>query len=325
MSTLTITTGPSVGQSIECDRELVVGREDVDLVVEDSEMSRRHASIRPVAAGLEIEDLGSLNGTFLDGERITGAALVTANATLKMGVTSFALELSASDVPLADPQRTVASEIAREQPVVDVTDRTTVRPTPAEPVAAAEPVADVSDHTTIRPTGEQHASDEPIVDVTDRTVVRDVPAEPVAEVSDRTTVRPTPQEVSDRTTVRPAREQPIVEISDSTVVRDAPVFDVPDRTVVRDVAAPPAGTPPPAAAPGGSPPGAGAPGAPPFAGPPGPLPPPVRILMKSPVGKRLLPLLVRLPPRARPIALALIALLFVVVLVAIVVVIVEVL
>ncbi len=285
MSTLTITTGPSAGQIIECDRELVVGREGVDVVVEDSEMSRRHATIRPVAAGLEVEDLGSLNGTFVDAQRITGPVLLTASATLKMGTTLFAVELTASDVPIADPQRTVASEIARDQPFVDITDRTVVREVPAQPAA----------------------------DVSDRTTVRKVTEAPAMDASDRTTVRPT------------AREEPVIAISDSTVIRDAPIIDVPEKTVVRDVAAQA-----PSAAPAGagpSAPPAGGPGAaagPPHGGPPGKPPLPVLLLMKSPAAKVVLPLLIKLPQRARPPALLLMFLLVIALIVAIIVVIVEV-
>jgi predicted component of type VI protein secretion system len=298
MSTLTITTGPSEGKTIECDRELVVGREGVDFVVEDSEMSRRHASIRPVAAGLEVEDLGSLNGTFVDGERISGPALLTTSATLKMGTTLFAVELTASDAPIADPQRTVA----RDQPLVDITDRTVVREVPEQPDL------DVSDHTTVR-----DVAAEPVADASERTTVRPTREEPVVDTSDRTTVRPTP------------REEPVIAISDSTVVRDAPIIDVPDKTVVRDVAAQTPSATPVGAGPSAPPAdGPGAAAGPPHGGPPGKPPLPVLLLMKSPAAKVVLPLLIKLPQRARPPALLLLFLLFIALIVAIIVVIVEV-
>jgi len=277
MSTLKITTGPAEGQSIDCDRELVIGREGADVVVEDFEMSRRHATIRPVAAGLEIEDLGSLNGTFVDGQRISGAVLLMSSATVKMGITQFAVEVTASEQPLLNPQRTVVSGGEREQPAIDIADRTTVRNVAEEPATS---------------------------------------------------------DVADRTTVRKVSDEPIIDVSDRTVVRETPVFEVADRTVVRDVAAgaPPTGggsaDGPAAGAAGASGPPAGtdAPpaGAPPFAGPPGPLPPPVRILIKTPLGKRLMPLLVKLPPRARPPALLALLVLLVAIVVAIIVVIVTV-
>jgi hypothetical protein len=59
MAHLVITSGQLEGRRIEVTEELVVGRENVDVVIDDAELSRRHFAIRPVAGGLEVEDLGS--------------------------------------------------------------------------------------------------------------------------------------------------------------------------------------------------------------------------------------------------------------------------
>ena len=67
---LVFTQGPLTGQRLEPEGELVIGREGAALTIEDSELSRRHAAVRPVEGGIEIEDLGSLNGTFVNGQRI---------------------------------------------------------------------------------------------------------------------------------------------------------------------------------------------------------------------------------------------------------------
>jgi hypothetical protein len=93
MASLTITGGSESGRRVECDRELVIGRGDADLVFTDDQMSRRHAALRPVAGGVEIEDLGSLNGTFVNEEQITGKVTLTESATVRIGVTEFALEV----------------------------------------------------------------------------------------------------------------------------------------------------------------------------------------------------------------------------------------
>lgn len=48
----------------------VVGRsKDLGIVIDDDQISRRHAQLTPVAEGVEIEDLGSSNGTSLNGKR----------------------------------------------------------------------------------------------------------------------------------------------------------------------------------------------------------------------------------------------------------------
>lgn len=48
-----------------------IGRlSDCTLVLEDSNVSRRHAEIRPQGTGFKVIDLGSTNGTLINGERI---------------------------------------------------------------------------------------------------------------------------------------------------------------------------------------------------------------------------------------------------------------
>ena len=82
-------------------RELVIGRDDADVAVNDPEVSRRHASIRPGAGGAyrkaELLDLGSTNGTFVDGVRITGPVLVAHGARIELGDTTILVETIAAD------------------------------------------------------------------------------------------------------------------------------------------------------------------------------------------------------------------------------------
>lgn len=58
------------------DRELIVGRDPeaspLALRLQDyGNLSRHHARLRPTAEGVWIEDLGSTNGVFVDGQRLT--------------------------------------------------------------------------------------------------------------------------------------------------------------------------------------------------------------------------------------------------------------
>ena len=56
-----------------------IGRDpDSDMVVDDLMASRRHAELRPTATGFEIADLGSQNGTFVNGVRVTTAPVQVA-------------------------------------------------------------------------------------------------------------------------------------------------------------------------------------------------------------------------------------------------------
>lgn len=84
--------GPFAGRRVEVDAEVVVGREDAGLTIEDEEISRRHAVIRPSDDGIEIEDLGSRNGTFVNGARIESATQLAGGDTVKLGQTVFEVE-----------------------------------------------------------------------------------------------------------------------------------------------------------------------------------------------------------------------------------------
>ncbi|MFD7261907.1 FHA domain-containing protein [Streptomyces sp. NPDC059874] len=65
---------------------------DSDLVIDDLVVSRRHAELRSLADGsYEIADLGSHNGTYLNGARIDGTARLTEGDIVGIGHTAFCL------------------------------------------------------------------------------------------------------------------------------------------------------------------------------------------------------------------------------------------
>ena len=56
--------------------ELIVGRSSTcDLVLDDAKASRQHARLRVDGSSASVEDLGSRNGTFVNGERVASADL----------------------------------------------------------------------------------------------------------------------------------------------------------------------------------------------------------------------------------------------------------
>jgi serine protease Do len=65
-----VTRGPLAGQCYVVGTELVIGRQDADLLLDDPQVSRRHAVVRAIEGELEVEDLGSANGTFVNGARV---------------------------------------------------------------------------------------------------------------------------------------------------------------------------------------------------------------------------------------------------------------
>ncbi|MFC6705641.1 FHA domain-containing protein [Flexivirga alba] len=72
--------------SLDSGQTLVVGRGlDCDLVITDALASRRHAQLELNGSQLTVSDLGSSNGTFLDGAKITGPMTVGPGSTLRIG------------------------------------------------------------------------------------------------------------------------------------------------------------------------------------------------------------------------------------------------
>jgi diguanylate cyclase (GGDEF)-like protein len=70
---LTIMTGVREGEVIDIDpnEDMVIGRSSkADLVIEDHGVSRRHCRLRQQGLALVLEDLGSRNGTLVNGKRV---------------------------------------------------------------------------------------------------------------------------------------------------------------------------------------------------------------------------------------------------------------
>ncbi len=103
------------------DSEIVAGRgADLDLVLAEDKVSRRHAKFSTRGGGLSVADLGSTNGTFVNGARVREAKLKTGDRVL-MG-TSLMRVIGAADsspelafATLAD-MRSRMEEVARAAP-----------------------------------------------------------------------------------------------------------------------------------------------------------------------------------------------------------------
>lgn len=68
---LAVLQGKASGQIFEINKvRTVIGRADCDVVLDDPEASRQHASIEVLGARVVVSDLKSTNGTFVDGQQI---------------------------------------------------------------------------------------------------------------------------------------------------------------------------------------------------------------------------------------------------------------
>ncbi len=72
----------------------VVGRSrDCDVVLGDTNVSRHHAEIRPVATGWTVADLGSTNGIRVNGRRAAGAVPLASGDRLELGTVPMTFEV----------------------------------------------------------------------------------------------------------------------------------------------------------------------------------------------------------------------------------------
>lgn len=85
--------GTSTGRRFPLTSILEIGREAADVSLPgDQQASRRHARISANANGIELIDLGSTNGTFVNGAKVTSTYLKTGDV-IQIGNSSFRVEM----------------------------------------------------------------------------------------------------------------------------------------------------------------------------------------------------------------------------------------
>ena len=106
---LVVQDGPLAGRRYLVGTELVIGREQADVCLEDPQVSRRHAAVRPMERGIEVEDLGSANGTTVNGMPLAGRRRLRNGDVIQVGRMRLA-----ADVPEPRRQETLLPGIRRD-------------------------------------------------------------------------------------------------------------------------------------------------------------------------------------------------------------------
>ncbi len=114
MVTLVTVKGPNTGRQFALQPGCtVLGRQsDSTICLESRAVSRHHARIWSVDGSYAIEDLGSSNGTFLNGKRISGRVPLTEHDTLQIGPYVFGLQPAPANQPPPSPD---TDPVVREQ------------------------------------------------------------------------------------------------------------------------------------------------------------------------------------------------------------------
>jgi pSer/pThr/pTyr-binding forkhead associated (FHA) protein/uncharacterized protein YgiM (DUF1202 family) len=86
--------GPTIGQVYTMlGNTLTIGRaQDNDVVLDDPQVSRHHARVLRRGDQIIVEDLGSTNGTLVNGRRISGQHILQPTETIAVGASVFSVE-----------------------------------------------------------------------------------------------------------------------------------------------------------------------------------------------------------------------------------------
>ncbi|MCH2611551.1 MAG: FHA domain-containing protein [Pirellulales bacterium] len=117
---------------------VVIGRgTEAGLTIKHPLVSRKHCELFAAEGSVQVKDLFSLNGTFVDGDRVDTQAVVATGSELKLGVVEMTVEFSevldAPSTAVHEPQEPVAEVVAPE-----TADLETVQVDEDESVSAAD-------------------------------------------------------------------------------------------------------------------------------------------------------------------------------------------
>lgn len=106
-------SGAAFGKTFPITGTVVIGRQaDCDISIPSEEISRRHAQLKPTPAGLAVEDLGSSNGTYINGKRVQ-SGLMRPGEELRLDTIRFLLVAPGQEMPgAAAPTAVTATSAA---------------------------------------------------------------------------------------------------------------------------------------------------------------------------------------------------------------------
>lgn len=126
--------GEESGLRYELGRETRVGRSaDCEVRIDERKVSREHARIVVGGAAVRLEDLGSTNGTYLNGQRVVGSAALRDGDKVRFHESEFTLCVSVSQTASdEDPAPPAMDDDAHAAPPPTEDNASDVPPTPPD-------------------------------------------------------------------------------------------------------------------------------------------------------------------------------------------------
>lgn len=94
---LTLLSGERAGQEYKLSKKQVIGRENVEIIIRDTRMSRSHAIIEVFGAEYLLRDLNSANHTFVNNGMIQQPTLLVDGDKIRMGNTEFEFSIAGEE------------------------------------------------------------------------------------------------------------------------------------------------------------------------------------------------------------------------------------
>lgn len=134
---LVVRAGPTPGKVYPImKQDVIIGRDpNCDILINDAEVSRHHASIKSQPEGFVIEDLGSTNGTVINGQRLMGPHVLIAGEIVNLGEH---ISLVFDRQPSFDPDATTVSPVNTPPPPPKKTPPPVYTDPVADPFAVSE-------------------------------------------------------------------------------------------------------------------------------------------------------------------------------------------
>src|SRR5215470_7908876 len=115
---LIMRSGPTPGAAYTLEGDqITIGRDSTNgIVINDAEISRRHARLTYQGGKYVLEDLGSTNGTFVNGQRLAGPRVLKAGEVVSFGeqiILVFEVNTVDAGATMVSPRASAVPSVSR--------------------------------------------------------------------------------------------------------------------------------------------------------------------------------------------------------------------